>query len=106
MYSSLILGVYFKSRMAIFFKLAVRSAYEGQNFTLGIVQLTNNLEVIVVSCTHNSTICITSRQVLVDIGAQSIIIGKLLTNALELTSSHLEPCSFTILTLVGDNMGH
>lgn len=77
-------------------------AHERTNLILGVVQLTNNLGVFIVSCTGNFAIRVALSQILMDTRDQPTIIGKLLTNALGLTASNLEPCPFTILTLLGE----
>ena len=55
----------------------------------------------VVSRTGSFAIYVAPRRVLMDTGAQPVMIGKLLADVLGLTASDLKPCPFTILTSLG-----
>lgn len=74
-------------------EVVARPTQEQQNHIPKVV-----LNVTVVSCTCSFAIRDAPKQVLMDIGDQTIMIGKLLAIVLGLTAPILGPCPFTILT--------
>jgi len=63
--------------------------------------LVNDNNVLVVSRTGDNTICVMPLHVMMDSGAQPIMIGKKLALELGLTKVDLEPCLFTLVTSIG-----
>ena len=66
-----------------------------------MVRLVNDNNVLVVSRTGGNTTWATPLQVMMDSGAQLVMIGKWCAQDLDLTATNLEPCPFTIVTSVG-----
>ena len=92
---SLISGVAYLS------DVAARSARERRNLRPGVVRLVNDGGVMVVGCTDGNSTRATPLRVMLDSGAQPVMIGKQLAQDLGLGAADLEPCPFTILTSVG-----
>jgi hypothetical protein len=63
--------------------------------------LINDKSLFVVSRTDILVIRATSLRVMMDSGAQPVMIGKGLADSLALTPANLDPCPFTIVTSVG-----
>ena len=92
---SLISGVAYLS------DIAPRSARQRRSLRPGVVRLANDGGVMVVGRTDgNSTRAIPLR-VMLDSGAQLVMIGKQIAQDLGLGAADLEPCPFTIVTSVG-----
>lgn len=66
-----------------------------------IICLVNDGGVIVVGRTNGNPTRATSLRIMLDLGAQLVMIGKQLALDLDLGASNLESCPFTIVTLVG-----
>jgi len=81
--------------------VAARPARERQNLRPGVVRLVNDNNVLVVSRTGDNTTRATPLRVMMDSGAQPVMIGKRLAQELGLSAADLEPCPFTIVTSVG-----
>lgn len=81
--------------------VAARSARERRNLRPGVVRLVNDNNVLVVSRTGGNATRATPLRVMMDSGAQPVMIGKRLAQELGLSAADLEPCPFTIVTSVG-----
>ena len=81
--------------------VAARSARERRSLRPGVVRLVNDNNVLVVSRTGGNPTRATPLRVMMDSGAQPVMIGKRLAQDLGLTAADLEPCPFTIVTSVG-----
>jgi hypothetical protein len=92
---SLISGVAYLS------DIAARSARERRGVRPGVVRLVNDDGVMVVGRTDGNSTRATPLRVMLDSGAQPVMIGKQLAQDLGLVASDLEPCPFTIVTSVG-----
>lgn len=92
---SLISGVAYLS------DIAARSARERRSVRPSVVRLVNNNGVMVVARTDGNSTRATPLRVMLDSGAQPVMIGKQLAQELGLLPSDLEPCPFTIVTSVG-----
>jgi hypothetical protein len=79
-----------------------RPARERHNLQLGVVRLINDESLFVVSRTDIPVIRATPLRVMMDSGAQPVMIGKGLADSFALTPANLDPCPFTIVTSVGD----
>jgi hypothetical protein len=75
-------------------------AREWHNLQPGVVRLMNKKSLFVVSRLNISAIRATLLRVVMDSGAQRVMIGKGLSNSLKLTLANLDPCPFTIVTSV------
>ena len=93
-HQSLISGVAYLS------DVAARSARERRNLRPGVVCLGNDGGVMVVACTDGNFTRATPLRVMLDSGAQPVMIGKQLAQDLGLGAADLEPCPFTIVTSV------
>jgi hypothetical protein len=74
-----------------------RPAHERHNLQPGVVRLINNKSLFVVLCTDIYVIRATPLRVMMDSGAQPIMIGK----GIALLPANLDRCPFTIVTSVG-----
>ena len=92
---SLISGVAYLS------DIAARSARERRGVRPGVVRLVNDDGVMVVGRTDGNSTRATPLRVMLDSGAQPVMIGKQLAQDLGLVAADLEPCPFTIVTSVG-----
>ena len=92
---SLISGVAYLS------DVAARSARERGSIRPGVVRLVNTNGVMVVGHTDGNTTRTTPPHVMLDSGAQPVMIGKQLAKDLGLRADDLEPCPFSIVTSVG-----
>ena len=92
---SLISGVAYLS------DIAARSARERRGVRPGVVRLVNDDGVMVVARTDGNSTTATPLRVMLDSGAQPVMIGKQLAQDLGLLAADLEPCPFTIVTSVG-----
>lgn len=63
--------------------------------------MVNDNSLFIVGCAGINTTCATLLQVIINSGAQPIMIGKQHVQDLGLTIADLDPCQFTIVTLVG-----
>ena len=81
--------------------ISARPARERHNLQPGVVRLMNDKSLFVVSRTDMPTIRATPLRVMMDSGAQPVMIGKGLADSLGLTPANLDPCPFTIVTSVG-----
>ncbi len=81
--------------------ISARSARERHNLQPEVVRLMNDKSLFVVSRTDLPAIRATSLRVMMDSGAQPIMICKGLADSLGLTLVNLDPCPFTIVTSVG-----
>jgi len=87
--------------VAYLIDIVARSARECHSLQPSVVQLLNDNNVLVVNCTDDNTTCIKPLWVMMDFGAQPIMIRKRLAQELGLTTIDLEPCLVTIVTSVG-----
>ena len=94
-------GAQFGNGAAYLADISARSARERQSLHPGVVRLVNDNGLFVVARTGNSSIRATPLRVLLDSGAQPVMIGKRLADDLGLTVADFEPCPFTILTSLG-----
>ena len=92
---SLISGVAYLS------DIAPRSARQRRSVRPGVVRLANDSGVMVVGRTDGNPTRATPLRVMLDSGAQPVMIGKQLARDLGLGAADLEPCPFTIVTSVG-----
>ena len=67
----------------------------------GIVRMVNDTNILVVNQARGNTIQVAPQSVMMDSGAQLVVIGKKLTQKLWLTADDLAPCPFTIVTSIG-----
>lgn len=67
----------------------------------GVVRLVNYNGIIIFGRTGCNITRATPSWVMMDTWAQLVMLGKHLAQELNLTTSDLEPCPFTIITLVG-----
>ena len=74
---------------------------ERQSLRTGVVRLVNDNNVLVVNRTGRHTIHATPLRVIMDFGAQLVMIGKRLAQELSRSATNVEPCPFTIVTSVG-----
>ena len=81
--------------------ISARPARERHNLQTGVVRLMNDKSIFVVSRTDLPAIRATPLRVMMDSGAQPVMIGKGLAGNLGLTPTNLDPCPFTIVTSVG-----
>ena len=91
---SLISGVAYLSDMA------ARLARARRSVCPGVIRLVNDDGVMVVGRTDGNSTRATPLRVMLDSGAQPIMIGKHLAQDLGIVASDLEPCPFTIVTSV------
>lgn len=63
--------------------------------------MVNDTGIPVVGRTGVNTIQVAPHNVMIDSGAQPVIIGKRLAQELRLTVEDLAPCPFTIITSIG-----
>ena len=89
------------SGVAYLSDVAARSTRERGSIRPGVVRLVNTNGVMVVGRTDGNTTRATPPRVMLDSGAQPVMIGKQLAHDLGLTTADLEPCSFTIVISVG-----
>ena len=68
---------------------------------LGVVHMVNDSDILVVSRAGGNPIRVAPQCVMMDSGAQSVMIGKKLAQELRLTAEDLVPCPFTIVTSIG-----
>ena len=81
--------------------ISARPARERHTLQPGVVRLMNDKSIFVVSRTDLPAIRATSLRVMMDSGAQPIMICKGLADSLGLTLVNLDPCPFIIVTSVG-----
>jgi hypothetical protein len=81
--------------------ISARPARERHNLQPGVVRLINDKYFFVVSRTDILVIRATPLRVMMDSGAQPVMIGKRLADSLALTLANLDPYPFTIVTSVG-----
>ena len=79
--------------------LSARSARERQQVQPGVVQLVNEGHVFSVS--QSKAPGVYPQRVLMDTGAQPVMLGKRLAAELGLVASDLDSCSFMVATLLG-----
>lgn len=89
------------SGVAYLSDVAARSARERCTLRPGVVRLANNGGVMAVGRTDGPSIRATPLRVILDTGAQPVMIGRQLAQDLGLGAADLEPCPFTIVTSVG-----
>ena len=80
--------------------ISARPARERHDLQPGVIRLMNDKSLFVVLRTDIRAIRATSLRVMMDSGAQPIMIGKRLANNLGLTPTNLDPCPLTIVTSV------
>ena len=81
--------------------ISARPPRERHNLQPGVVRLMNDKSLFVVSRADMPTIRATPLRVMMDSGAQPVMIGKGLAESLGLTLTHLDTCPFPIVTSVG-----
>ena len=89
------------SGVAYLSDVAARSARERCTLRPGVVCLANDGGVMAVGRTDGPSIRATPLRVILDSGAQPVMIGRQLAQELGLGAADLEPCPFTIVTSVG-----
>lgn len=78
-----------------------RSTQERFYMKLGVELLVNDNDILIIGGMESDTTCATPSRVMMDTWAQPVMLDKRLTQELNLTSLDLDPCPFTIITLVG-----
>ena len=86
---------------AYLYDVAARPARERRGIRLGVVHMVNDTDILVVSRTRGNATRVAPRCVMMDSGAQPVMIGKKLAQELGLAAEDLAPCPFTIVTSVG-----
>ena len=82
--------------------VAARCAREYQSLRPCVERLVYDNNVLVVSRAGGNTTRATRLRVIMDSGAQPIMIDEQLAQELGLSATDLEPCLFTIVTSLGD----
>jgi hypothetical protein len=80
---------------------SARPARERHNLQPEVIRLINDKSLFVVSCMDIHVIRVTPQRVMMDSGAQPVMIGKGLADSLKLTPTNLDPCPFKIVISVG-----
>jgi hypothetical protein len=80
--------------------VAARSVRERRDIRPGVVRMVNDSGILVVSQAGDNAIRVALKCVMMDLGAQPIMIGKKLAHGLQLTADDLAPCMFTIVTSI------
>ena len=81
--------------------VAARFARERRGIRLGVVRMVNDFGILMVSRDGGDPIRVAPKCVMMDSGAQPVIIGKKITQELRLTADDLAPCPFTNVTSIG-----
>ena len=81
--------------------VAARPAHERHGIRLGVVRMVNDTDILVVNQTGGNATRVASRCVMMDSGAQPVMIGKGLAHELGLVAEDLAPCPYTIVTSIG-----
>lgn len=95
----------FVSRMSVeaayMSNVAASLAHERRGIRPGVVCVVNDTGIQVASRTESNITRVSPHCVMMDSGAQAVIIGKRLAQELKLTAEDLAPCPFTIVTFIG-----
>lgn len=83
--------------------VAARPARERRSIRPGVVRMVNDSGILVVSRAGGNTIPVAPQCMMIDSGAQLVMIGKKFAKELRLTADDLAPCPFTI---VFTSIGH
>jgi hypothetical protein len=81
--------------------VAARPARERRGIRPGVVRMVNDSGILMVNRAGGNPIRVAPQYVMMDSGAQPVIIGKKLAQELQLTADDLAPCPFTIVTSIG-----
>ena len=81
--------------------IAAQPSREHQGIRLGVVHIVNDSNILVVSRTGGNTIRVAPQCVMMDSGAQPVIISKKLAHNFWVMADDLAPCPFTIVTSIG-----
>ena len=81
--------------------VAARPARERRGIRPGVVRMVNDSGILMVSRAGGNPIRVAPQSVMMDSGAQPVMIGKKLAHELRLTADDLAPCPFTIVTSIG-----
>lgn len=91
------------TRVVYLFDITTRSACKYQNLYLRGVQLIDENNLLVISYIDSNANYFRLLHVIIDFGAQLFMISKEFFLQLNLSVTNLEPCVFTIITLVESN---
>ena len=81
--------------------IAARPPRERCGIRPGVVRMVNDTSILVVSRTGGNATWVAPRYVMMDLGAQTVMICKKLAQELGLAAEDLAPCPYTIVTSVG-----
>ena len=86
---------------AYLFNIAARPARERRGVRPGVVQMVNDSSILMVSQAGGNPIRVAPQCVMMDSGAQPVMIDMKFAQELRLTGDDLTPCPFTIVTSIG-----
>ena len=92
----------YEARAAYLAYIFARPACDRHNLQPRVVRLMNDKSLFVVSRADIPTVRAIPLRVMMNFGAQPVMIGKELADSLGLTPANLDPCPFIIVTSVGD----